>query len=335
MQKYFFNEASTTITTVSQQQFYPLPYDYSKLKTGTITVGQLRWNPTEILSRSDWDNLNVFPYYSDIPNNYFIYGRQLGFWPIPSTGSTDATYTGLTGTLVDGNTITVGGVNGLILSFSATNIVISISSGLTLPTGVFTTSNGATGTITSTIVTAGNTITFNYQKRVIDLTLTNYITGTIAATQDSATLTGTTTAWLTNYLPSPGSVLGYNLWIQITPPLGDGAWYQIASIESDTSLTLVNSYMGLSTTGASYTIGQMPMLLEDFHDLLAYRSLMIYFTATNKDTGRADRFEKLYDLGIKRMDEYAGTKALNVNLRGAIKLINPNNYPQNVGGAPQ
>jgi len=85
MEKYFFNESSTTITTVSQQQYYPLPFNYSKLKTGTVTIGVLKWTPKEIQSRADWDMLNVFPYYADIPNNFFIYGRQFGIWPIPST----------------------------------------------------------------------------------------------------------------------------------------------------------------------------------------------------------------------------------------------------------
>ena len=59
LQEYFFNESSFTINTVAGQQFYPLPYNYSKLKTGTITNGNLTWTPTEILSRRAWDLLNT------------------------------------------------------------------------------------------------------------------------------------------------------------------------------------------------------------------------------------------------------------------------------------
>src|SRR5438046_2471489 len=61
MQKYFFNERSYAIQTIGKKQAYPLPFDYSKLKTGTVNVGNLRWNPTEILTRREWDDLNVFP----------------------------------------------------------------------------------------------------------------------------------------------------------------------------------------------------------------------------------------------------------------------------------
>ena len=76
LQKYYFNEVSTTIVTVSQQQFYDLPFDFSKNKTDTITTGNLKWTPTEVLTRADWDRLNVFPYYADFPSNYFIWKNQ-------------------------------------------------------------------------------------------------------------------------------------------------------------------------------------------------------------------------------------------------------------------
>ncbi len=263
LEKYFFNEASTTIVTVAQQQFYDLPYDYSKLKTGTITIGELQWTPTEILSRADWDKLNVFPYYSDIPNNYFIYNGQIGFWPIPSTSA--------------------------------------------------------------------NTITFNYKRRVTDLTLADYITGTVSVTNGSTAVTGAGTGFLANYLAVAGSVLNLNLWIKLTPPSGDGNWYQISSITSATVLTLVNEYQGGTTSGASFIIGQMPLLLEDYHDLLVYRPLTIYFSSVNKDREKLEEFRVLYNEGIAKLDEYAGTKALNINLRGAINTINPNLFPSSLG----
>lgn len=262
LQKYFFNEASMTIVTVSQQQFYDLPFDYSKLKTGTITIGQLKWTPTEILNRQDWDKLNVFPYYSDIPNNYFIYNGEMGFWPIPST--------------------------------------------------------------------SGNTITFNYKRRVTDLTLTDYITGTVSATNNSLTITGSGTGFLANYLAVAGSVFNLNLWIKLTPPSGDGNWYQIESIESATSLTLTNPYAGGTTSGASFIIGQMPLLLEDYHDLLVYRPLMIYFSTIVDNPNKKKEFTDLYNAGIVTLDDYAGSKALQVNLRGGVNTINPNVYPQNL-----
>src|ERR1035437_9318703 len=93
LQSYFFNERTLTINTVANQQFYPLPYNYSKLKTGTITNGNLTWTPTEILSRRAWDLLNTQKNYAgNIPNNYYIWGNKIGFWPIPSSATEVITF---------------------------------------------------------------------------------------------------------------------------------------------------------------------------------------------------------------------------------------------------
>lgn len=335
LQKYFFNESSTTITTVGDQQDYRLPYDYSKLKTGTITIGNLKWTPTEILSREDWDRLNTITnYYSDIPNNYFIYNGNISFWPTPSTGSTALTYTGLTGTLVAGNIITAGSATGKILTFTSTTIQVAVSSETAFSNGAFTTSGTGAGTITATSITVGNTITFNYKRRVTDLTFADYITGTLSATNGSKAIVGVGTGFVANYLPVAGNVYALNLWLKITPPSGDGNWYQINSLDSATDLTLVNKYQGGSVSGATFVIGQMPLLLEDYHDLLVYRALMIYFSTINDNPNKRKEFAELYEQGIEMMDSYVGSKALQINLRGAINMINPNSYVQNIGGSP-
>lgn len=263
LEKYFFNESSTTIPTVSQQQFYALPYNYSLLKTITITQGSLKWTPTEIFTREDWDRLNVFPYYSDIPNNFFIYNGQIGIWPIPSTSA--------------------------------------------------------------------NTLTFNYKIRVPDLSFSDYTTGTVTMSNGSLIVTGSGTGWLANYLPVAGSVLNLNLWLKVAAPNGDGNWYQISSIASATSLSLVNLYQGGTKSGATYIIGQMPLLLEDYHDLLVYRPLTIYFNSINHDDNKLKIYQDLYDQGIEKLDSYAGKKTIQVNLRERINSMNPNIFQNNVG----
>jgi len=256
LQKYFFNETSKTITTVSGQQKYDFPYNYSTLKDLTVTVGQLKWTPNVILTRMQWDQVNFLPYSSDIPQYFFIYNGKVEIFPIPST--------------------------------------------------------------------TGNTITFNYKFRVPDLSITSYTTGTVAVTNGSATVTGTGTSWLTQFLPSAGSVLDQNLWIRIPHPAGDNNWYQILSIESNTSLTLVQAYNGLSTTGATYTIGQTPSILEDFHDLIVFKSLTTYFSTIQQNSAKLAEFKDKYDEGIKAMDNYVGEKVLNVDLGTKPQPINPN-----------
>lgn len=263
LQKYYSNEVSTTIMTVSQQQFYNLPFDYSKNKTDTVTTGNLKWTPTEVLSRVKWDQLNVFPYYADFPSNFFIWNGQLGFWPIPST--------------------------------------------------------------------AGNTITYNYKRRVTDLTFTDYTTGTVSATNGATNITGSGTGFVANFLPVAGSVLPLNLWLKITPPSGDGNWYQISSLDSATSLTLTNSYQGGSTSGASFVIGQVPVLLEDFHELIVFDTLRTYFSTVVDNPKKKEEFTEAFNEGVAKMDDYLADKTVNVNLRTYINTQNPNIYPQSIG----
>lgn len=338
LQKYFFNERSFNTVTVGDQQKYPLPYNYSKLKTSTITIGNLKWTPTEIFTRREWDELNVFPYYADIPANYFIYDGNIEFWPIPSTGSTQLTYTGLTGSLGPVNnlpqTITVGGATGKILTYTSTTITVAVQTQTPFPTGSFTTSGGAAGTATATSITAGNQIGFNYQIRVPDFTLSDYVTGTVTVNSTattSLTVTGSGTSWLTAFSPTAGSVKNLNLWIQFAAPLGDGNWYQVDTIDSATQLTLLQPYQGANASAVSYTIGQMPLLLEDFHDIITYRSLLIYYSSINPESSKRSEFKALYDEGISMMDRYVGTKSLDVNLGRHYQVRNPNIYQQNFG----
>lgn len=331
MQKYFFNESSYSITTIGQQQGYDLPYNYSKLKTGTLTVGNLRWNPIEILTRREWDDLNVFPYYADIPSNFFIYNGKFNLWPIPSTGSTSVAYTGLTGTLNKGDTVTSGVAVGTILTFTSTDMILAVTSQFGFSTGAFTTSGGAFGTITSVTVTPGNVITFNYKIRVPDLSLDDYSAGTSGALNDNLIITGSGTTWDTTFAPGGGNVMNINLWIRLPSPDGDGNWYQIESIDSATQLTLVQPYQGSTVSGASYTIGQIPLLLEDFQDLLVYRPLMLYFSTIQPNAEKFEEFKGLYEDGIKMMDDYVGSKSLDVNLGRRTVIRNPNVYGQNFG----
>ena len=87
--KYYFNERTYTVPggTVAQQQFYNLPPQIKKLINVTVTIGTVLWQPKEVGSRQEWDNLNVVPFYQDFPSKFFIWNSQLGIWPTPASNS--------------------------------------------------------------------------------------------------------------------------------------------------------------------------------------------------------------------------------------------------------
>lgn len=343
LQEYFFNESSFTINTVAGQQFYPLPYNYSKLKTGTITNGNLTWTPTEILSRRAWDLLNTQKNYAgNIPNNYYIWANQIGFWPIPSSATEvitfnyqkrvpDLTFTDyITGTVSATNT---GGVTGTTNLFGG-------SASYTTTTNVATTGGTGTGCTVDITAVAGVITAI-----VVNAAGASYLIGdvltisggdgtanfTVISISQSSTITGSGTSWLATYNTTAGNVLNLNLWIRITAPLGDNEWYQIQSIQSATSLTLVNPYQGETCTGANYVIGQMPLLLEDFHDIPVYKPALIYFSTIQPNEAKASEARNLYKEGIERLNVYCGQKSLNVNLNPPRQMRNPNLFQGNFG----
>jgi len=69
--------------------------------------------------------------------------------------------------------------------------------------------------------------------------MSQYRTGTASAVQDSAVVSGTGTAWLANVSAGDGFVMA-----------GTGAVYDIASVDSDTQITLTAPYTGFDRAGA-------------------------------------------------------------------------------------
>lgn len=177
--------------------------------------------------------------------------------------------------------------------------------------------------------TTGNIITFNYQTRVADLTYADYTTGTLntgGMVAGSTAVTGLATAWNGGTFPL-GIDIGYqNLQIVANPPYGDGIRYPISSFTDATHLTLRLPVVNAPniTSATTYSIGQYPLLSEDFHDMLVYGALKIYYSTIVKDLDRFKEFSGLYEDRLMLLEAYAGTKQVSVDLGTEPNLINPN-----------
>ena len=70
-----------------------MPANISKLKTASITIGQLVYIAYPINSIQEWVKLNALPYSAAYPAYFFLYNDELKFWPIPSnTGQVISLY---------------------------------------------------------------------------------------------------------------------------------------------------------------------------------------------------------------------------------------------------
>lgn len=251
-------EAATTAISTVGVQSYPIPANVSKIKNGTITVGQLVYTPAPVRSIQEWTMLNALPYTSDIPNLYYIYNNQVNFWPIPSS--------------------------------------------------------------------SGNLISFNYQAKVPDMTYADFTTGTISgATVGSNSITGSATSWTS--FPQNVDLSYVNLQFKLDPPDGDGLYYPIQRFTSATALSLNLPMVNVNElTSATYLIGQYPLLHEDFHDILVYSALKIYYSSIVKDEAKFKLYSALTEDRENLMKSYLGTKSVNVDLGTQRVPANPNLY---------
>jgi len=198
--------------------------------------------------------------------------------------------------------------------------------------------------------TTGNTITFNYKARVPEFSTaflfsdkngTAYVSGQTVFDYQKGSLsglaaggvsvTGSSTAWnSTGGFPLNTDVSIFNLYLVINPPYGEDIWYPIQQFNSDTSLTLSIPLQNVpqTTTGANgYSIAQLPVLSEDFHDMLTYGALVNYYTNINPDPNKVKINQGEYQRRKEMLDDYAGTKQVNYNLGAQPVLLNPNSYP--------
>jgi len=173
----------------------------------------------------------------------------------------------------------------------------------------------------------GNVISFNYKSRTPDLSFADYSTGTLTGiAAGSYVITGSSTSWnTTGAFPLNTDLTMFNLHLQITPPSGEGIWYPIQKFTSDTSVTLLKPIQNApSSTASSYTIGQLPLLQEDFHDMLVHGALKVYFSSIVKDQALYNQYDKLEAERMELLKEYAGTKSINVDLGSQPVPNNPN-----------
>lgn len=175
-----------------------------------------------------------------------------------------------------------------------------------------------------------NVITINYKSRIIDISQIDVTAGTVSITNATNAVTGSGTSF--------ASWMGQSGWMRIahttgtTSANGDNQWYQIDTVTSATALTLNNVYAGATVAAGTITIGDVPILPEDYQDLPLYRALSIYFTSIVPNPNNAKMYTALYDDGYTRLNAKYGSKDYTPVLTDMnTPVYNPNLFPRNLG----
>jgi len=153
--------------------------------------------------------------------------------------------------------------------------------------------------------TSGNLITIRGRLQTVDLSIDDYTTGTIVSIANAGTaVVGFGTTWTADmvgrYINIPNTTAANG---------GDGAWYQIGTYTSATSIGLLKPYEGTSITAgaAAYTIGQCSVIPEAYDIAPVYRSAALYWQDKGNTT-KSERFWRMYDGGNEAglIDTYGG-----------------------------
>lgn len=327
LQKYFDNERTYTTLTIGAEDL---------TLTGSLSIGAVTGTLNAIWSHISCHQLVVFSN-SEQRTVYFTQGSASISWQsgLTSTASVSISTIGVqsypippTISKIKNNTITIGQLvytPAPVQSIQEWTLLNALPYTSDIPNYFYIYNNQVNfWPIPST---SGNIISFNYKSRVPDLSFADYSTGTLSGISvGSNAITGVTTSWnTTGTYPLNTDLTFFNLFIKITPPSGEGLWYQIQKFTSDTACVLTTPIQNApSATAASYIIGQLPLLDEDFHDMLVYGSLMTYFTSIVKDKDKFAMYKSMYDERLELLADYAGTKSVNVDLGSQPVPNNPN-----------
>lgn len=133
---------------------------------------------------------------------------------------------------------------------------------------------------------ASNNGTYHYRKQVVDMQYDDYTAGTVTLTNASTTITGSSTTFTAAMV---GRWLKGNL---------DSRWYELATFTSTTVMATKKAFQGTTTASLAYTIGEMPIIPEDYHQLLWMQPVALYW-AMKKETDQAAYYQALYDKSKK------------------------------------
>lgn len=190
--------------------------------------------------------------------------------------------------------------------------------------------NGQVG-LWPTPASNGNTMTMNYKVRLVDLSMQD-VTSTTAAT----TVTITTNTAIVTASGATFKSWMAGQWIRIPHSTtdsanGDNQWYQIDTITSTTVLVLKNKYTGATVTAAAFTVGEVPILPEDYQDLPLWRMAYIWYTTRFPDPVKAKLYQDLYDRGFNDLNDEFGSKTTSVTLPDTDQpIFNPNLFVSNI-----
>lgn len=157
-----------------------------------------------------------------------------------------------------------------------------------------------------------------YEPKNVLLTADDYTSGTLSVTNGNATVTGTGTTF-TNLMANGSYVL------QVTDGT-DGNYYRISAYSNATTLTIENYYQGITNATATYRIGQVSKLPEEFQETPVDYALYRHFLEKN-EMANANQFQTIWISSLKDAEATYGMATSNQIVMDSSRVSSYMNNP--------
>jgi len=192
-------------------------------------------------------------------------------------------------------------------------LAATLSSNWTLPTGtwemVFSTGEKRLVTLTN----GATTVTWTFGLVSAETTAV-----TINTSNGGSIVTGSGTTWTT-------AMQGW--YFQIAPITGDGIFYKVDTVYSNTVMSLKKQYQGIAIASgsATYLVGETSQIPEAYQVIPIYRSVSQYYTTISVDENRATQYKAMADESFAQMMIDFGNKSTDPTVHDDFgkTLINP------------
>lgn len=125
-----------------------------------------------------------------------------------------------------------------------------------------------------------NGIRFYYQQQTPDLSIDDIVSSTLS-TPETATLTNGDTLMTSTGATFTSQLVGLS--VQVTG-VTNLSWYDIVDVPTTSTLTLKSAFVGNSSSGLNFRIGQLPIIPGQYHDALVHYALGLFFSGKGNET---------------------------------------------------
>jgi hypothetical protein len=164
----------------------------------------------------------------------------------------------------------------------------------------------------------GGTVVVGYTKKIRDLSVADYSTGSVTVSASGTIFTGAGSSWGSMMVGRYLQPFGNNSYL-------DGYWFEIVSVPSTTAIQ-VKQIADVALSAGSYQISELIPFPEGYEDIPLWYALDKYYQIKEKPT-LAREYERMWKEGVDDLKMRDEKTVVGILEKQSISMVNPNENP--------